>query len=96
MLKEEKKHKKIEPPLDYVWDMCRNYSEEHVTFWVCMMIISSCYQVCDNYFNNRPEGFNENDVRNINILDHISLIDTQEDMYLYALLELYINLYDMH
>ncbi len=94
VLKEENKHKKIEPPLDCVWNMCRGYSEDGVTFWVCMMIISSCYQICDNYLNTRPEDFKEDDVRYISLGDHVSLIDTQEDVYLYALLELYINLYN--
>lgn len=73
----------VEPPMDYLWDLCDlgNCPEFDMTYWVCLFIIMSSYQiVSDNYpVDERWE--------NVSISDE--LIKTQEDMYYYALLQLY-------
>lgn len=74
----------IESPIDTLWEYCRNYHEEEVTYWVCQIIISSCWQIEES-----GKWSDETDIRNISIGDGIMLINTQEDMYLFALLELY-------
>lgn len=72
------------PPLDVMWAYCSNGSvpEEKVTFWVCMAMIAVCPQLVDDV----DDG---DDICGVNLGDGIDRIDTQEDMYLYALLELY-------
>ena len=80
----------ITPPLDLMWEYCSrgDTPEYQVTYWVCMSIISVCSLIYDNKKDAFDE-YNENDVRNISLGDSEDLIKTQEDMYLYALLELY-------
>ena len=83
-IKDKTPEVQIESPIDILWDHCRNIHEEDVTFWVCQIIISSC-----SYIEKPGEWGNETDIRNISIGDGITLINSQEDMYLCALLELY-------
>ncbi len=72
------------PPLDAIWAYCRdgNTPEPDVTYWVCMSIIASCSQLVD-------QSIDDNDLYYVDLGDSEHLINTQEDMYLYALLELY-------
>ena len=67
------------PPLDAMWAYCVNAKEHEVTYWVCMAMIAVCPQLVDD----------EDDICGVDLGDGIGLINTQEDMYLYALLELY-------
>ena len=85
-LKKNKSKRRINPPLDDLWNHCcqMTVDESEVTYWVCHMIISSCYLI-----EEKPTWGDENDIRNISLGDGEMLIQTQEDMYLYALLELY-------
>ena len=75
---------KVAPPLDSMWAHCSkpNVPEYEVTYWVCMAMIATspqlAHSVDDNY-----------DLCDVDLCDAESLISTQEDMYLYALLELY-------
>jgi hypothetical protein len=72
------------PPLDAMWAYCRdeNIPESEVTYWVCMSMIAACPQLGD-------ESTYDNDLFYVDLGDSEGLINTQEDMYLYALLELY-------
>ena len=54
-----------------------------MTYWVCLFIILSCYQIKEEYI------YEDDRWENVNIDDN--LIETQEDMYYYALLQLYIT-----
>lgn len=54
-----------------------------MTYWVCLFIILSCYQIKEDYI------YEDDRWENVNIDDN--LIETQEDMYYYALLQLYIT-----
>lgn len=69
----------VVPPLDAMWAYCVNAEEHEVTFWVCMAMIAVCPQLADD----------DDDMCGVDLGDGICIIDTQEDMYLYALLELY-------
>ena len=61
--------------------------EYDVTFWVSMMIITTCKYLYDRVIDlSKPY---EEDITDISLGDSECLIETQEDMYLYALLELY-------
>lgn len=83
LLKDNPKYDDV-PPLDAIWAYCRdeNVTEPVVTYWVCMTIIATCPQLGD-------ESTYENDLFYVDLGDSEGLINTQEDMYLYALLELY-------
>lgn len=73
----------VQPPMDYLWELCDlgNCPEVEMTYWVCLFIIISSYQiVSDDY----PV-----DERWADIYINSELIKTQEDMYYYALLQLY-------
>ena len=72
------------PPLDAMWAYCRdeNIPESEVTYWVCMSMIAACPQLGD-------ESTYDNDLFYVDLGDSEGLINSQEDMYLYALLELY-------
>ena len=79
----------INPPLDEVWAYCSHVDtmEYDVTFWVSMMIITTCKYLYDRVIDlSKPY---EEDITDISLGDSECLIETQEDMYLYALLELY-------
>ncbi len=85
--KKNRSEQTINPPMDELWDVCNlgDCSESDVTFWICQFIIDSCY-----YIDNKGIQTNdESDFRNIGIGDSECLIKTQEDIYYYALLQLY-------
>ena len=79
------------PPLDAIWAYCSDGKtpESEVTFWVCMLLIATCPQL-------ESKSTDENDLCYVDLGDSIWMIDTQEDMYLYALLELYKFYYSMN
>ena len=89
-LKHNKTRGKLTPPIDEVWAYCMDgqTSEEEVTYWVCMIIISTCYWL-DDWEDGIQAPYNEENVTNIDLGDSECLFETQEDMYFYALLELY-------
>lgn len=66
-----------------MWNYCEdgNVEEYKVTYWVCMSMISASPFLSDKIV--------KNEVCYIDLGDSERLISTQEDMYLYALLELY-------
>ena len=74
------------PPMDYLWDIrsldiC---AESEITFWVCRFIIDSCQQlVILELIENRQDDL---------VFIDDSLLKTQEDLYYYALLMLYLTL----
>lgn len=74
----------VKPPMDYLWDLCHlgNCDEPELTFWVCRFIISSSFQFRDDSWN--VEAFWDS----VHIDEE--LLKTQEDMYYYALLQLYL------
>ncbi|MCQ2530129.1 MAG: hypothetical protein MJ086_02585 [Lachnospiraceae bacterium] len=80
--KEEPEHY-VEPPMDYLWHLCDlgGCSENELTYWVCKFIITSSYQMVG-------DGF-PIDEKWCNVSIDQELIHTQEDMYYYALLQLY-------
>lgn len=73
----------VEPPMDYLWKLCDLGScpEYEMTFWVCKFIITSSFQMVEDGFPIDEKW------QNVFIKDE--LIRTQEDMYYYALLQLY-------
>lgn len=89
-LKHNKSRRKLEPPIDAVWAYCMdsNVPEENVTYWVCMMIIATCHWL-DDWEDGVQTQYNEDNIANVDLGDSECLIETQEDMYFYALLELY-------
>lgn len=89
-LKHNKSRRKLEPPIDAMWAYCMdsNVPEENVTYWVCMMIIATCYWL-DDWEDGVQTPYNEDNIANVDLGDSECLIETQEDMYFYALLELY-------
>ena len=72
------------PPMDYLWKFCNleNCDEPEMTFWICRFIISSSFHICEE----------DQDIeelwKSVSIDDQ--LMKTQEDMYYYALLQLYL------
>ncbi|MCR5800451.1 MAG: hypothetical protein K6G69_10285 [Lachnospiraceae bacterium] len=72
-----------DPPMDYLWDKMNlgNCPEHELSYWICLFIITSCYQIMNKsiYEDEKWE----------NIYIHSNLIQTLEDMYYYALLQLY-------
>ena len=91
-MKENQPRKRPKPPLDYMWDTLglKGAPEPDVTFWMCRFIIDSCgyFVPVKDYSAERYEYY-EMDLQNVGIGDSEYLLNTQEDMYLYALLELY-------
>ncbi len=88
-LKANKSRRKLTPPIDAIWSFCASSEtdESIVTYWVSMIIISVSYHL---YYE--PIDCSEslaNSMLSIDLGDSEHLINTQEDMYLYALLELY-------
>lgn len=83
-------NRKLEPPLDTMWNYCRDVEtpERCVTYWVCMSMIAVC-SILVHMASDVSKKDAENDVAHIDIGDAESLINTEEDMYLYALLELF-------
>lgn len=73
----------VEPPMDYLWKLCDLgvCPEYEMTFWVCKFIITSSFQMVE-------DGF-PIDEKWQNVFINDELIRTQEDMYYYALLQLY-------
>ena len=72
-------------PMDYLWrmrrlDLC---SESEMTFWICRFIIDSCLQIY-NY------GYVDESPYDYIVLENTSL-KTQEDLYYYAILMLYLT-----
>ncbi len=74
----------LKPPLDYLWDYCNlgKCDEPILTFWICRFIISSSFHLCD-YGVNVKEFWKMVDVDE-------ELLKRQEDMYYYALMQLYL------
>lgn len=66
----------IQKPMDMVWEQCNlgECPEEIMTFWMMRIVIDCC-----RVFDESEEGF---------IFDE-DLIETQEDMYYYAVMALY-------
>lgn len=66
----------LQPPIDMVWSQCKlaGCPEEIMTFWTMRIVIDCC-----RVFDESEEGF---------IFDE-DLIETQEDMYYYAVMVLY-------
>lgn len=91
--KDNRTKQKLIPPWDKVWDVCNlsNCPEYEVTFWVCKFIIDSCYFIDPIVFPKKSDiqVHAETNQINIHLGDSECLIDTQEDMYYYALLQLY-------
>jgi len=73
----------VESPVDCLWRICDlgECSEQEMTFGGCKFIITSSYQMVENGF---PVDDKWENVR----INH-ELIRTQEDMYYYALIQLY-------
>lgn len=80
--KEEPEHY-VEPPMDYLWNLCDlgGCPEPEMTYWVCKFIITSSFQMVE-------DGYPV-DEKWENVCIRHELIRTQEDMYYYALLQLY-------
>ena len=74
----------VQPPMDYLWEQCDlgNCGGPEMTFWVCRFIISSSYKIGEDGPN--IEEF----WGSVSIEEH--LLKTLEDMYYYALLQLYL------
>ena len=86
-IKEENPDTDIMPPLDEIWQCCcnENMPEWEVTYWVCLMIKSTCFLINDSDTNT----YDENDVCHVDLGDSEGLLCTLEDLYLCALMELY-------
>lgn len=80
--KEDPEHY-VEPPMDYLWHLCNlgGCPEPEMTYWVCKFIITSSYQMVEDGYPVDEKWWNVS-------IDQ-ELIHTQEDMYYYALLQLY-------
>lgn len=74
----------VQPPMDYLWEQCNlgSCEEPKMTFWVCRFIISSSFQI-------REDGLNIEELWD-SVYINEELLKTQEDMYYYALLQLYL------
>lgn len=77
-------------PIDSMWAYCRNANvpEDEVTYWVCMSMIATCSLLNDHIGGITKHD--EIDLYDVDLGDSEDLINSQEDMYLYALLELFI------
>lgn len=91
--KKNKPEQKMIPPMDKLQDLCNwgECPEDKVTFWVCKFIIASCYHIEPSVFRDNKVGqaYEEEDLINISLGDSEYLIERQEDIYYYALLQLY-------
>lgn len=90
----KKNHPEYEiiPPMDKLWNLCDlgACSEYNVTFWICKFIIESCHYIESSLgLDNEGNQDNEIELRKLSIGDSEELIERQEDMYYYALLQLY-------
>ncbi len=83
--KVNKPEKKVMNPMDYLWKdrELGSCPEPEITYWVCLFIILSCYSIMDDSI------LVDDRWQNVSIDD--DLIETQEDMYYYALLQLYMT-----
>lgn len=82
--KQNEPSRHVQPPMDYLWAVCSlgRCKEPEITFWVCRFIISSSFQI-------REDGLNIEALwESVHINEE--LLKTQEDMYYYALLQLYL------
>ncbi len=92
-LKTNEPRKRPQPPMDYMWKYFGLYSapEEFVTFWMCRFIIDSCEALEEpiklDPTKNLEHG--EEDFESASLGDSEYILNTQEDMYLYALLKLH-------
>ena len=88
-LKANKSKRKLIPPIDVVWAYCSQGAtpEYEVTYWVSMTIIAACCRLYDE--NGVSVTEKSNSISSISLNDGVHLISTQEDMYLYALLNLH-------
>ena len=91
-MRDNQPRKRPKPPLDYMWDFLglRGAPESDVTFWMCRFIIDTCgYFVPTVNYSAEGYEYDEMDLQNVGLGDSEGLLNTLEDMYLYALLELY-------
>lgn len=74
----------VQPPMDYLWYHCNlgGCDEPEMTFWVCRFIISSSFHICED--DQDIEDF----WKSVSIDEQ--LLKTLEDMYYYALLQIYL------
>ncbi len=86
-IKKETPDANIMPPLDEIWQCCcdGNMPESEVTYWVCLMITSTCLWINDSDTNT----YDENDACHVDLGDSEGLLCTLEDLYFCALMELY-------
>ncbi len=80
------------PPLDYMWGFLGlgYVPENEVTFWMCRFVISSCeYFIPAMEDINEENEYDEKDLQDADLGSFEHLLNTQEDMYLCALFELY-------
>lgn len=82
--------KRPKPPLDYMWDVLdlSVAPEEDIAFWMCRFIIDSCGCFVPGV-DCSAKIYDEVNLQNVSLGDSEHLLNTMEDMYLYALLELY-------
>ncbi len=88
--KKNRPEQMLVPPMNKVQDVC-NWtvcSEYEATFWVCKFIIESCYHIQPSAFIDN-KGIETYNIADLGIGDSEYLIQRQEDMYYYALLQLY-------
>ena len=81
--KRNEPQKELVNPMDYLWEhrQLGSCPEPEMTYWVCLFIIVTSYALMG-------ETYPKDELwENVNI--SIELIKTQEDMYYYALLQLY-------
>ncbi len=80
-------------PMDYLWELVNLEccTEEEMTFWVCKFVIESCH-VIDDYRKQIGESSATNE-NSWDVGDSYWLLNTQEDLYFYALLQLYLIFY---
>lgn len=93
-IKKNNPRKRPKPPMDYLWELANlgNCDEEEMTFWVCSFIIESCYEIAG--FGKKIEDFpTADDGKTLDVGDSHWILNTQEDLYFYALLQLYKNFY---
>ncbi len=79
--------------MDYLWELVNLEccTEEEMTFWVCKFVIESCH-VIDDYRKQIGESSATNE-NSWDVGDSYWLLNTQEDLYFYALLQLYLIFY---
>ena len=89
-IKENYPRKRPKPPMDYLWELANlgGCDEEQMTFWVCSFIIESCYEIAGHGKKLEDIPITD-DNKTIDIGDSYWILNTQEDLYFYALLQLY-------